>query len=470
MSVKRISKEVLKINPNLEGYFRYNIDNNTYYQGKIRYSKRNGFGTLYRDGKVLWQGMWIDDNKIDDNNLPNEMPIKEKELILETCQKLTFKLAINETDINFELTYSVPSTDMYELRKIIDKVIKQTNYSDSKDISVTVNNTECDLSSDTINKMVEIDHTILYIDHLDFECSSCRRFNRGWQCCGQFAPFLYMYHTLLYENEFEARYKNRFGQDNNGKPSQIYNIANVFYKMFTGYANDNLDYNQMRDNVQDLYNTDVPNHVDNLKFWTRQYPDRQLCETNEDDLALDNNTSYLILLTNGHSTGHYCYVYRDNDDVIICDSWSHESDARPPVIRIMKHDEFIKCVAKINELFKDLTNPRQYYHDTTNDDDQMLYDILLYNFILDALFLVPYNPIDIKKGKQTFYYDNNDLYFVAFIDPQQVDYAFDMLDQNSVEPFNMYLYLGGGKKRLKKSKTHKKRKNGKKTHKIKKII
>ena len=83
MSVKRIAKEVLKINPNLEGYFRYNIDNNTYYQGKIRYSKRNGFGTLYRDGKVLWQGMWIDDNKIDDNNLPNEVPIKEKELILE---------------------------------------------------------------------------------------------------------------------------------------------------------------------------------------------------------------------------------------------------------------------------------------------------------------------------------------------------------------------------------------------------
>jgi hypothetical protein len=32
----------------------------------------------------------------------------------------------------------------------------------------------------------------------------------------------------------------------------------------------------------------------------------------------------------------------------------------------------------------------------------------------------------------------------------------------------MYLYLGGGKKRFKKSKTHKKRKNGKKTHKIKK--
>jgi len=463
MSLKRIAKEVLKINPNLEGYFRYNIDNNnTYYQGKIKHSKRNGFGGLYRDGKVLWEGIWIDDNKIDEVALPNEAPIEEEEMTLETCQKLTFKLSINETDINFDLTYSVPSKHMYELRKIIDKVIKQTNYSNSKDISVTVDNTECDFSRDSIHKLLELNNVIQYINYLDFECSNCRRFNRGWECCGQFAPFIYMYHTLLYEKDFEARYKNRFGQNNIGKPSQIYNIANVFYKMFTGYANDNLDYNQMRDNVQDLYNTDVPNHVDNLKFWTRQYPDRQLCETNEDDLALDNNTSYLILLTDGHGAGHYCYVYRYNDDVILCDSWSHESDSRTPVIRIMKHDEFIKCVAKINVLFKDLTNPRQYYD--ADDDDQMLYDTLLYNFILDSLFLVPYNPFDIKKGKQSFLYDN-DLIFVAFIEPQQVYYAFDMLEQSSPEPFNMYLNLGGSKKRLKKSKTHKKRKNSKKTHK-----
>jgi len=98
----------------------------------------------------------------------------------------------------------------------------------------------------------------------------------------------------------------------------------------------------------------------------------------------------------------------------------------------------------------------------------MLYDSLLYNFILDALFLVPYNPIDIKKGRQTFLYDNNDLYYVAFIDPQQVHAAFDMLEHSSTEPFNMYLDLGGGKKRKGLKKTHKKRKNNKKTHKNKK--
>jgi len=466
MSIKRIAKEVLKINPNLEGYFRYNIDRNTYYEGKIKNSERNGYGALYsRDGKLLWEGIWMNDEKIDDVGLPNEAQIEEEELNLESCQRLTFKLAIPKTNIDFNLTYSVPSNYMYNLRKIIDKVIKQTNYSDSKDISVTVDNTECDLSRDSIHKMLEIDNIVQYINHLDFECSSCRRFNRGWQCCGQFAPFIYMYHTLLYENEYETLYKDRYGQNGVEKPSQVYNMANVFYKMFTGYADDNFDYEEMRNNIADLYGTDVPNHVNNLRFWTRQYPDRQLCETNEDDLALENEKSYLILLTNGHGVGHYCYVYRHNDEVIICDSWSHESDARKPLIRIMEHDEFIKCVARINELFRDLSDPRQYYYDTTIDDDQMLYDSLLYNFILDSLFLVPYNPIDIKKGRQTFLYDNNDLYYVAFIDPQQVHAAFDMLEQSSPEPFNMYLDLGGGKKRKGRKKTHKKRKNNKKTHK-----
>ena len=31
MSFKKIPKEVLKVIPNLEGYYRYDIDGNTYY-------------------------------------------------------------------------------------------------------------------------------------------------------------------------------------------------------------------------------------------------------------------------------------------------------------------------------------------------------------------------------------------------------------------------------------------------------
>jgi hypothetical protein len=91
MSIKRIAKEVLKINPNLEGYFRYNIDRNTYYEGKIKNSERNGYGALYsRDGKLLWEGIWMNDEKIDDVGLPNEAQIEEEELNLESCQRLTF--------------------------------------------------------------------------------------------------------------------------------------------------------------------------------------------------------------------------------------------------------------------------------------------------------------------------------------------------------------------------------------------
>ena len=42
-----------------------------------------------------------------------------------------------------------------------------------------------------------------YIADLDYECSNCFNFNRGWVCCGQFAPYMYIYTTLLYDNEYE---------------------------------------------------------------------------------------------------------------------------------------------------------------------------------------------------------------------------------------------------------------------------
>jgi hypothetical protein len=71
--------------------------------------------------------------------------------------------------------------------------------------------------------------------------------------------------------------------------------------------------------------------------------------------------------------------------------------------------------------------------------------LLLYNFILDSLFLVPYNKSDIDDSTVNFY---RELYYVAIIDPKQVCYALNQLDQNSVEPFNMYLRLGGSKQPL----------------------
>jgi hypothetical protein len=415
-----INKDQLEQNANLEGYYKYDIDENTSYIGKINNSKRNGYGTIYQNDQVIWEGMWMNDHKIDDVLLPNEVPIDESELVLDSCQKLVFH--INALNHNFKLTYSVPSVHMYDLDKVINKAINHANYYNNKNISVNVHNSKCNLSNDIIHKLLEIDNVINYVTYLDSECSSCIRFNRSWKCCGQFAPFIYMYHFLLYENKYETYYKNRFGQTGLKKPSQVYNIANVFYKMFTGYANNTIEYNQMRDDIRVMYNTNIPNHFDSLRFWSLDYFDE-----------LENNKSYLLLLTNKNNVAHYCYIYIQEPYVILCDSWSHDSDKRGPISRIINYSEFIKCITKINTLY----NKMMVHIDSDTDYSKLL---LLYNFILDSLFLVPYNKSDIDDSTVTFY---RELYYVTIIDPKQVRYALNKLDQNSVEPFNMYLRLGG---------------------------
>ncbi len=426
-----INKDQLEQNANLEGYYKYDIDENTSYIGKINNSKRNGYGTIYQNDQVIWEGMWMNDRKIDDVLLPNEVPIDKTELVMDSCQKLVFHINANESrrsatklssKHNFKLTYSVPSVHMYDLDKVINKAINHANYYNNKNISVNVHNSKCNLSNEIIHKLLEIHNVVNYVTYLDSDCSSCIRFNRSWKCCGQFAPFIYMYHFLLYENKYETYYKNRFGQTGLKKPSQVYNIANVFYKMFTGYANNTIEYNQMRNDIQDMYNTDIPNHFDSLRFWSLDYFDE-----------LENNKSYLMLLTNKNNVAHYCYIYIQEPYVILCDSWSHDSDKRGPVSRIINYSEFIKCITKINTLY----NKMMVHIDLDTDYSKLL---LLYNFILDSLFLVPYNKSDIDDSTVNFY---RELYYVTIIDPKQVRYALNKLDQNSVEPFNMYLRLGG---------------------------
>lgn len=438
-----INKDQLEQNANLEGYYKYDIDENTSYIGKINNSKRNGYGTIYQNDQVIWEGMWMNDHKIDDVLLPNEVPIDETELVMDSCQKLVFHITASDSKHNFKLTYSVPSVHMYDLDKVINKAINHANYYNNKNISVNVHNSKCNLSNKIIHKLLEIDNVVNYVTNLDYECSSCIKFNRSWRCCGQFAPFIYMYHFLLYENKYETRYKNRFGQNDLNKPSQVYNIANVFYKMFTGYAHNTIEYNQMRNDIHDMYSTDIPNHFDSLNFWALDYFDK-----------LKNNTSYLLLLTNKDNVAHYSFIYIQEPYVILCDSWSHDSDKRGPISRIINYSDFIKCITKINTLY----NKMMVHIDLDSDYSKLL---LLYNFILDSLFLIPYNKSDIDDSTVNFY---RELYYVTIIDPQQVHRALNLLDKNSVEPFNKYLTLGGSKKALvsqevlskKKRKTHSK--------------
>lgn len=425
-----INKDQLEQNPNLEGYYKYDIDENTYFIGKLKNSKRNGYGTIYQNGQIIWDGMWMDDEKIDDLLLPNEVQIDEPELVLDSCQKLVFHIKANDTMHNFKFTYSVPSVHIYNLHKTINKAINHANFYNNNNISVNVYNRECNLSNKIIRKLLEIDNIASYITNLDYECSSCKNFNRGWVCCGQFAPFLYMYYFLLYENNYETHYKNKFDQSDLQKPSQIYNIANVFYKMFTGYADTTDEYNRLRNKLLDMYNTNIPNHIEYINYW------------NLEDFNLNNHTSYLMLLTNDENVAHYCYIYRQDTYVILCDSWSHRSDKRNYTPRIMNYSDFIKCITKINKLYHKM----MVYIDSDRDYSKLL---MLYNFILDSLFLVPYNKSDIDNSEVNFY---RNLFYIAIIDPQKVRNALDLLDENSGEPFNLYYTLGGSRALIKKSK------------------
>lgn len=432
--------------------FRVQLKNNFMYEGKIINGKKNGFGKLFQGDKLLYEGMWIDDKTIDDIPLPTE---RKPNTNMENCQKLKFSYKpINEGEgEDFDLTYYVPFFSRYELKKVIDKAIKQTELTaEDRQITITVdNNTECDLT-DCITKAAEIDDLAYYISSIDFNCSSCKEFNRGWTCCGQFAPFMYMYSFLLLEEGNYDRYKDKFGHTNIiKKPSQIYNIANVFYKIFMSYAMDDPKYIEHTQNVGDTYGIDIPNIGDHSNFWFDTATSLLGFHTDPNLLHFENNKSYLIILSNNDYNSHFCYIYRCNNYIIICDSWTHIYYERMPITRIMEYNKFINCITKINRLYKS--------YKRTNSID----DLLLYNFIMDSLFLVPYSAEHINEGQQSF--SDKELSYIIVVDPNEIVGVLDTLVEES-SPFNMYLELGGSKKKRKKTRVKNKKKN-KKSKKVK---
>jgi len=312
---------------------------------------------------------------------------------MEICQKLKFSYnPKNDSESEgFHLTYYVPFFSNYELKKVIDKAINQTELTAvNKEISITVENTECDLTRNTIAKATEIDKLAYDIISIDFSCSvNCNEFNRNWNCCGQFAPFMYIYSFLLLEGNYN-RYKDKFGHTSTiEKSSQIYNIANVFYKIFSGYAGDNPKYIDNKETICDLYGIDIPDVYEDLDYWLDIEKNIFKFQTDPGFLHFENNKSYLILLNNTYyGVNHFCYIYRYNNYIIICDTWADYYD-RMPITRIMEYNEFIKCMIKINNLYK-------LYNDVDSKD--ITDELLLYNFIIDSLFLVPYGEEHINKG------------------------------------------------------------------------
>jgi hypothetical protein len=383
----------------------------------------------------------IGNNKIDDIQPPNEIA---PNINMKKCQKLQFSYV--SKDENFTLTYYVPFLSPHKLNKVIDKAIKQTELTaEDKEITITVNNAECDLTDFVcIKKSSEIDDLAYYIATFEVNCSSCMEFNRSWACCGQFAPFMYIYSFFLFEEGNYDKYKDKFGHtDKIETITQVFNIAKVFYKIFSGYAAKNPKYIEHRQNVGDLYGVDIPDVNENLDFWLDIEKNANLSL-----LHFENNKSYLILLNNNHeSIKHFCYIYRSNNYIIICDSWT-DYYRRMPITRIMDYDEFINCIVKINNLYK------SHKEGTGNISDELL----LYNFIIDSLFLVPYDKEHISKGQQSFSEIN--LSYIVVIDPNKIVEVLDKLVKE-VEPFNMYLDLGGSKKRRRKTIKNKRKQNKK---------
>lgn len=392
------------------------------------------------EGKLSTDDIFIDNTTIDDIPLLNE---SEPNMV--NCQKLKFSYESKNNTKGFDLTYYVPFYSLYKLNKVINKAIQQTELSSkNKEITITVLNSECDLT-DCITIADQIDELAYYISSLDYNCSNCHKFNRGWTCCGQFAPFIYIYSFLLLEGNYD-RYKDKFGYTNKTKKSvQIYNIAIVFYKIFTSYARKDPIYIEHRQNIGDRYGIDIPNIYDNLDFWLDTETANLGFHIDPNLLHFENNKSYLILLSNNYSDKHFCYIYRCINYIIICDSWS-DYYKRLPITRMMEYDEFIKCIIKINTLY--------ISYKRTNSID----DLLLYNFIIDSLFLVPYNREHINNAVQSF--SHEELSYIVVVDPNKIVEVLDKLAKQS-EPFNMYSDLGGSKKRRKKTIKHKKNRNKK---------
>jgi hypothetical protein len=439
----QIKKE--QLDRNMYGIYSVDLGDGTFYIGEIAHGKLNGKGKLVKKDTILYDGIWIEDEKLDDIALPNELQSKPD---LSTCQKLNFiikkktiksktqKTIKSKTQSKaFEFEYYIPFVNKHDLHNLNTAITKSINQTDlgNGGIYVKINNTECDLIK-CVEQANNINNLAKYITNLDFVCSSCNVFNRGWSCCGQFAPFMYMYYFLLFDGNYD-KYHNEFDQSNLGKPSQIYNIAAVFYKLFSSYAMYNDIYDETRNNIADLYgiDADIPNIEDNFDYWVIKYNNDNFYQTDKSQFTFKVNTPYMIMICNDEYISHYAFVYRCGNYIITCDSWASDDSDRFPITRIIKYDDFINCIITLNKLYEKIRRGKKAVD----------YDFILYNFIIDALFVVPYSMKEIEENNQGVIWAE-DTSYISVVDPEKTSQIFDNFKKNSSH-FNMYLTLGGRK-------------------------
>lgn len=311
---------------------------------------------------------------------------------------------------------------------------------------------------DDINRVKDI------VNNSDFRCSLCSGFNRGWNCCGQFAPFFLIYYYFLHELSYNGvKYEFddffvllRFSQ---GRPTQVEwlkNIAMGFYKMFTGYGASNATtgylYLQTRAQINQTSNTNIPSIHDNSGYW--------LANTTE---LVDETSNLFVLQTRGGGIAHFGYIRRRGNNVIICDSWTHDigfydnnsrwiqrKGSRPAVTRVIKYQDYLYAVQKINSLCAIIP---------TEHPDNKNKLLFMYNFIMNSLFLIPYHNDSIQYVDFTFNDDNSLCKFYLVNNDSIANVLNLIIDYPDL--YDAFIRLGGNKKEGGKSTKKRNQKRGK---------
>ena len=291
-------------------------------------------------------------------------------------------------------------------------------------------------------------------------------FNRSWVCCGQFAPFLYIYVFLLFGNINDFIEKHSFNKNKKDRiPSYINDVATVFYKVFTSYGIDDKRYHRAIDNIYYDYGISIPTVLDNdnnVDNWDWFIPYKN--EYSKTDFA--DNTPYLITLNYKENPDevaviHYSFIYRYGNYIIITDSWAHNPiGERYPVTRIIEIDMFINCLNTVNKSYEiinnilksnnisrdninainsilngdnvNISNDINFIGNNTNPDViKLLQEFLLYNFIMDAFFLIPYFRKSIGINIQAF--EKSNISQIRIVNPEATSKVFEIVNSLSKE-------------------------------------
>jgi hypothetical protein len=190
---------------------------------------------------------------------------------LNECKKITFTFQNYKINDFYTIYFYVPfiqnkslqiNSQKSNVEETIEKIQKYN--STVKNFRVIVTDDKCE-QTQCIDIAYNINAIANYLKNIDNICSSCDRYNRNWICCGRFAPYMYMYFYLLFENNFDT-YKLKHGFTEL-KQYQIYNFATVFYKVITGYAFFDKKYRGIMYNLEKNHNIKIPSHNDDPEFW-----------------------------------------------------------------------------------------------------------------------------------------------------------------------------------------------------------